>query len=99
MKNCMPESIDDLFVNREQTYTMFTEESLDNKQSMDLFIDELGLHDLIFLDEGTQIQLKHSDFPFMLQVDSAGLGDFYSHKFDVKISAWEDEIDEEAIYH
>lgn len=97
MKNNIPESTDDLFINGESTYEMYTSESLDNNQSMNLFIDELGLYDLITENEGTQIRLRHSCFPFTMQIDAGGLGDFYSHKFDVTIE-YDAEIEEESLY-
>lgn len=97
MRNNIPESIDDLFINREATYEMYTTESLDNNNSMSLFIDELELHDFITENYGTQIKLRHSDFPFTMQIDAGGLGDFYSHKFDVSIE-YDEEIDEETLY-
>lgn len=98
MKNNIPENIDDLFINRDNEYQMYTNEYLDNYQSMSLFIEELQLQDLIINNEGTQIQLKHCDFPYTLQIDAVGLGYFYSHKFIVSILEWEDETEEESLY-
>jgi len=81
--NYLPSSVEDLFDRKEETYTYFSNESMDNFWSMDWFIKYFELQSCIVSNEGTQIQLTHPDYHYQLQIDAGGLGDFYSHKFAV----------------
>ena len=36
-------------------------------------------------DDGTQVVIVHPDFDHKLVIDSGGLGDFYSHGYDVTL--------------
>lgn len=85
MNSILPKSVEELFDNKEYQYTYFSEEGMDNFWSMDWFIKYLGLEEFIFSNEGTQIYLQHPQYNYQLQVDAGGLGDFYSHKFDVLV--------------
>ncbi len=85
MHNNLPSSIEELFENEETMYYYNSEESMDNYWSMDWFIKYLELQDFIFSHEGTQIQIQHPKYKRQLQIDAGGLGDFFSHKFDVSV--------------
>ena len=85
MQNILPKSIEEMFENKEFQYTYFSEDSLDNNWSMDWFIKAIGLSEFIILNEGTQIVLHHPNYNYDLQIDAGGLGDFYSHTFDVSV--------------
>jgi hypothetical protein len=43
------------------------------------------MHDYIFKHEGTQIKIQHPKYKCQLQIDAGGLGDSFSHKFDVSV--------------
>ncbi len=84
----VPEDIDELFENGEETYTIvdYNIESMDNIQSMSFFLELLNIpDDNIYLYDGTMVILKHNNYDYKLRIDSGGLGDFYSHKFDITI--------------
>jgi len=85
----IPHSVIDMFQQGENNYVIIDNDDgmeMDNIQSMNYFLDEIGAtEDNIEADEGTQVIIKHPDFDFMLVIDSGGLGDFYSHGFDVSI--------------
>ncbi len=84
-QNNLPESVQDFFEKGETCYKYFSEESMDNYWSMDWFIKHLGLSSFVKLNDGTQVFFSHPDFDYDLQVDAGGLGDFFSHKFEVTI--------------
>lgn len=88
MANYLPSSVEELFENKEETYTYFSIDSMDNNWSMDWFIKYLDLGEFIFLNEGTRIELQHPKYNYQLQIDSGGLGDFYSHKFEVSVTQY-----------
>jgi len=82
----VPTDINDLFERGSWHYRIvdYTIDSMDNVQSMDFFLDYIGCPtENIHEHTGTQVILKHSDYPDMLCLDSSGLGDFYSHGFSV----------------
>lgn len=60
-------------------YNFYTEESLDNYWSMDRFIKDFELSDLITLHDGTYIEITLDDGS-VWGCHSGGLGDFYSHQ-------------------
>jgi len=64
-------------------YNFDTADSLDNYWSMDRFIKDFNLQNLITLHEGTYIELTLEDGS-IYGCHSGGRGDFYSHqiKFD-----------------
>ena len=82
----IPDNIDDLFEEGESTYSIidYDAPSMDNNQSMDYFIEHLDISpENILEDEGTMIIVCHKDYGYNLRIDAGGLGDFYSHKFEV----------------
>lgn len=84
----VPEDIDELFENGEETYTIidYDIDSMNNIQSMSFFLELLNItDDNIYLYDGTMVILKHNDYDHKLRIDAGGLGDFYSHKFDITI--------------
>jgi len=85
----IPHDIDELFENGERSYRIINYNEnmdMDNNQSMIHFMGCVGIHsDNVIYDYGTQIILTHSDYENKLCIDSGGLGDFYSHGFDVSI--------------
>jgi guanylate kinase len=85
MNNNLPNTIVELFENEEMMYYFNSDECMDNYRSMDWFIEYLKLHDYIFKHEGTQIKIQHPKYKCQLQIDAGGLGDSFSHKFDVSV--------------
>jgi phage pi2 protein 07 len=83
--NHLPNTSHCFFENGETEYRYFSEESIDNNWSMDFFIKYVGLSEYIRIHEGTQVIFKHPEYDQALQVDAGGLGDFFSHKFEVSI--------------
>lgn len=82
----IPNSVKDMFDCGETSYRIvdYTIQEMDNNQSMQFFLDCIGAtEDNIETDDGTQVTIKHPDFEHKLVIDSGGLGDFYSHGFDV----------------
>jgi len=84
----IPDSISNLFLQGENSYRIIDYDinDMDNIESMDYFLDCLEVEAChIVADEGTQVILEHPNFNFQLVIDSGGLGDFFSHGFDVSI--------------
>ncbi len=84
----VPSDINDLFERGSWTYRIldYTIDEMDNMQAMDFFLEHIGCPaENIHEHTGTQVILKHKDYPQMLCVDSSGLGDFYSHGFSVSM--------------
>ena len=84
----IPNSVQDMFEQGETSYRIvdYTIQGMDNNESMQFFIDCIGATDEnIEIDDGTQVVIKHPDFSHKLVIDSGGLGDFYSHGFDVSL--------------
>ena len=79
----LPIDIDDIFQSKISQYRYFSVNEMDNRQSMDWFIDYCNLYDFIEEDGGTQIVLANPNYSHKIQVDAGGLGDFCSHKFDI----------------
>jgi hypothetical protein len=82
----VPSSMDELFERGENSYRIidYTIEEMDNIQSMCYFLDYIGaVGDNIEVDDGTQVVIVHPGFDYKLVIDSGGLGDFYSHGYDV----------------
>lgn len=81
----IPDSVLSLFQQGESSYRIISyEREMDNNQSMRHFLECIGAtEDNIYEDSGTQVILKHPDRPDMFVVDAGGLGDFFSHGFDV----------------
>lgn len=83
-----PDSMRDLFERGEASYRIidYNIPGMDNIESMGYFLETIGYtDDNIETDDGTQVVLKHPDFDFKLVIDSGGLGDFYSHGYDVTL--------------
>ena len=82
----------DEFAKGETSYRIINENdnmSMDNNQSMQHFIEWVGIpSEKIEDDEGTQIVVSHEDYNFKIVIDAGGLGDFYSHGFEM--SRYED---------
>ena len=84
----LPSSIKELFEECDTSYRIidYTIEDMDNIESMNYFLDILDINgDLIEEDYGTQVVLKHPDYDYKIVIDSGGLGDFYSHRYDVSL--------------
>jgi hypothetical protein len=78
----VPDNPDELFQSGEKSYYFHTDEELDNIQSMQAFLDMVGVSEnKITCDDGTQVFLSNGNVH--LQLDSGGLGDFYSHEITV----------------
>jgi len=86
----IPNSINQMFyefAHGERSYRIINENdnmSMDNNQSMQHFIECVGIPtENIEYDEGTQIVVSNEDYNFKIVIDASGLGDFYSHGFDM----------------
>ena len=86
----IPESIEDLFEQGENSYSIIDyspEMEMDNNESMAFFLEQIGVQkENIILDNGTQVILKCNGYKEIYCIDSGGLGDFFSHGFDVSES-------------
>lgn len=81
----LPNSLQELYNNSETTYYFHDYNDnmgMDNVGSMEYFLDYIGASSDTIVDGcGTQVVLEVHDRYF--QIDSYGLGDFYSHGFKV----------------
>jgi primosomal protein N' len=84
----IPNSVKEMFEQGENSYRIidYSIEEMDNIQSMQHFLDCIGAtSENIDIDDGTQVVVKHPDFDHKLVIASGGLGDFYSHGYDVTL--------------
>ena len=99
----IPNSVKEMFEQGENSYRIidYSIQEMDNIQSMQYFLEHIGAtSDNIEVDDGTQVVIIHPDFGHKLVIDSGGLGDFYSHGYDVTLYADEDcDCPEEARMH
>lgn len=82
----IPNSLKDLFEQGENTYRIidYSIQEMDNIESMSHFLECIGSSDdYIETNDGTQVVMIHPDFDHKLVINSGGLGDFYSHGFNV----------------
>ena len=81
----IPESIEELFANGEQSYTITDpEQSGDNIFGMALFLECLDVpEEMIEVDDGTQVTLFNGKKRIV--INSGGIGDFHLHGFDVAV--------------
>lgn len=79
---------DDIKKNNEISYSIIDYDinDMDNIESMNYFLDQIGCdEDNIDVNDGTQVILKHPKFDFKIVIDSSGLGDSFSHGYDVYV--------------
>lgn len=84
----IPNSVKEMFEQGENSYRIidYSIQEMDNIQSMQHFLACIGATtDNIETDDGTQVVIINPDFDHKLVIDSGGLGDFYSHGYDVTI--------------
>lgn len=84
----IPDTVKELFENGEASYRIidYNIPDMDNIESMQFFLERIGATaENIETDDGTQVVLKHPDFKEKYVIDSGGLGDFYSHGYDVSL--------------
>jgi hypothetical protein len=84
----IPNSVKDLFQQGENTYRIidYSIQEMDNIDSMSHFLECIDASDDdIYTNDGTQMVMIHPDFDHKLVIDSGGLGDFYSHGYNVTI--------------
>lgn len=84
----IPDSVKHLFEQGECSYKIidYDIDGMNNIASMAYFLDCIGAaNENIDSGDGTQIVLKHPDYTHKLVIDSGGLGDFYSHGYDVTL--------------
>lgn len=85
----IPNHIKELFENKDNVYDIidYNLPAMDNIESMQYFLDNIdGITDNnIEVDDGTQVILTHEDYQYKLQIDAGGLGDFFSHMFEVTV--------------
>lgn len=82
----LPDSLKAIFENGETSYRIIDYSpnmDLDNIQALNLFLERVEIpSENVIIHDGTQCFLSHPDFDLAV-VDSGGLGDFFSHGFDV----------------
>lgn len=85
----VPEMVKQMFSDAPTSYRIIDYSDnmeMDNIQSMQYFLNYIEFpSEDILEDYGTQVILQHPDFDFKICIDSGGLGDFFSHGFDVNI--------------
>ena len=84
----IPNSVKEMFEQGEISYRIidYSIQDMDNIESMQHFLYCIGAtSDNIETDNGTQVVIIHPDFDHKLLIDSSGLGDFYSHCYDVTL--------------
>ena len=84
----IPDSVKEMFEMSENSYRIidYSINEMDNNQSMQYFLECIGAtSDNVDVDDGTQVVIIHPDFDYKLVIDSGGLGDFYSHGYDVAL--------------
>lgn len=85
----IPNNIKELFDNKDNVYYIidYYLPEMDNIESMQYFLDNIDcIYDNnIEVDDGTQVVLTHEDYPYKIQIDAGGLGDFFSHMFEVTV--------------
>ena len=85
----MPKSLDEIFLVGETQWTACSYEpdmDMNNVASLTWFMETVGISEGDCVEvEDTQIIVEHPNYPYMLRIDSGGLGDFFSHCFDVSI--------------
>ena len=83
----VPGSLKEIFENGESSYKIINYEKgmdMDNNVAMTHFLETVDVpSDAIELHDGTRVYLTHPDYDYIAVVDSGGLGDFFSHGFDV----------------
>lgn len=83
----IPGSVKELFENKGSSYRIINYNKgmdMDNIAAMTHFLDSVGINqEFIDLNDGTQVYLKHPDFDYLAVIDCRGLGDFFSHLFEV----------------
>jgi hypothetical protein len=85
----IPANVKELFENKEKNYSIidYTINEMDNIASMAYFLESISdlTNEMIEVDDGTQVILKHPNYDYKLCIDSGGLGDFYRHGYDVSL--------------
>ena len=81
----IPDDADELFANGEAHYEIRDyDRECDNIGAMILFLECVGVpEEFVVEDDGTQVTLSNGTVT--LCIDSGGLGDFFSHGFDVTV--------------
>lgn len=82
----IPSSLKELFENGATSYKIIDYKigDLDNIEAMKLFIESVGIpSENIVIDDGTQAFISYPNYDYLVVIDSGGLGDFYSHGFDI----------------
>lgn len=75
-----------LFASDESCYDFDTEDPQDNICAMGSFLDFYSIpENMIEVNDGTQVILKHPLFDYKLQLDCSGRGDFFSHRVETTV--------------
>ena len=87
----IPGSVQELFDNGEEQYRIIDpEQDRDNISALRLFLELVGVpDDMIECDDETQVTLFNGEKRIV--IDSGGLGDFFSHGYEVTVIDPEDE--------
>ena len=94
-ENNLPENVKDLFDNPDNEWQLFDyENEMNNYEALEYFCDLIGCKDDNYAEfEGSEATLIHPDYNFEVYIDSSGLGDFFSHKFETSRSEANDVAD------
>jgi len=81
----LPETLDDLFRNREASYSITDPEQRgDNIFALNLFLELVGVPDEM-IERWDETQATLFDGNRRIVIDSGGLGDFHLHGYDVSV--------------
>lgn len=86
----IPSSIEEMFENKHCFYKIINYSNgndMDNIQSMSHFLESIpsSFNYDIEENEGTRVVLSHPSYKYKIRIDSYGLGDFFSHGFEVSV--------------
>lgn len=80
----IPSTIKELFEDDAHYKIIDYSTEMDNIEAMECFIERVEIPlDNILLNDGTQAFFCHPNYNYHIVVDSGGLGDTFSHEFDV----------------
>lgn len=85
----VPMSLKEIFENKAQNYKIIDYSKgfeMDNVQALDYLLEYMGIPaQNIELQEGTEAILIAPNYSYLIHISSSGLGDFFSHLFEVTL--------------
>lgn len=87
----IPESVKELFTDDSHYQIVDYNFEMDNNEAMRYFIEQVGIPaSNILLDDGTQVHFQHPDYNYHIVIDCSGMGDTFSHQYDVTRITFDD---------